>query len=236
MLQVGSCEEEAVSEEGAISAPVSRAPGSRPALDPVQPGGTWGRRALRAVATEVKWPIGATLAAAASELLPQFAFSRTRTAILRAAGVHVGDRSLIMGGFRVTGQGELTEIRIGHDTIVTGPVHIDLGAAVTIGDRVHVGHHVVLLTVSHRIGPAAHRCGSLTASPIRIGDGTWIASCVTILPGVSIGEGSVVAAGAVVARDVPPSTMVAGVPAVPVRNLTAGFVEPGFRRSAAGDR
>jgi acetyltransferase-like isoleucine patch superfamily enzyme len=188
---------------------------------------------MRAAVTEVKWPVRAVIAAVASEILPQFAFSRARTAIVRAAGVRVGDRSLIMGGFRVTGAGELRQVRIGVDSVVTGPLYIDVGADVIIGDRVHIGHHVVLLTVSHRIGPAAERCGPLTASPIRIGDGAWIASCVTILPGVSIGEGSVVAAGAVVTRDVEPNSMVAGVPAVRVRRLNAGPVEPSWEKPRA---
>jgi acetyltransferase-like isoleucine patch superfamily enzyme len=56
-------------------------------------------------------------------------------------------------------------------------------------------------------------------APIIIGDGVWIASRVTVLPGVFIGDGSVVAAGAVVSRDVAPNTMVAGVPARLVREL-----------------
>jgi acetyltransferase-like isoleucine patch superfamily enzyme len=121
-----------------------------------------------------------------------------------------------MGGFHVTGVGGLDLIHIGDDSIITGPIHIDVGAPVNIGDRVHVGHHVVLLTVNHRVGAPDERCGPLTAAPVTIGDGAWIASSATILPGVSVGECSVVGAGAVVARDVEPHTMVAGVPARPV--------------------
>jgi maltose O-acetyltransferase len=124
-----------------------------------------------------------------------------------------------MGPLSVTGAGEVGLLSIGRDTLITGPMHVDLGASVRIGDRVHVGHHVVLLTMSHEIGAPEERCGPLTAAPIAIGNGVWIGSRVTILPGVSIGDGSVVAAGAVVTRDVAPNTMVAGVPAVAIRSL-----------------
>jgi len=125
-----------------------------------------------------------------------------------------------MGPLNVTGTGRLAELfSIGDDTFVTGPLHVDLGAAVRIGDRVRLGHHVALLTVDHEIGPAEQRCGDVLMAPVIIGDGVWLASYVTILPGVSVGNGSIVAAGAVVTHDVPPNTLVAGVPARVVREL-----------------
>jgi len=125
-----------------------------------------------------------------------------------------------MGPLDLTGTGRLAELfSIGDDTFVTGPLHVDLGAAVRIGDRVRIGHHVALLTVDHEIGPSEQRCGNVLVAPVIIGDGAWLASRVTILPGVSVGNGSIVAAGAVVTHDVPPNTLVAGVPARVVRDL-----------------
>ena len=59
----------------------------------------------------------------------------------------------------------------------------------------------------------------ITAEPITIETNVWIGATATILPGVTIGANSVVAAGAVVTRDVPPATLVAGVPAKVIRNL-----------------
>jgi maltose O-acetyltransferase len=150
----------------------------------------------------------------AAGLLPQQTFNRTRTAVLRAAGVHIGKHSLILGPVRLTGDGDLCgQLTIGTYTIITGPIHADLGANILIGDRVRIGHNVSLLTISHEIGEEWLRSGSNTASPIKIGDGVWLASHVTVLGGVTIGAGSIVAAGAMVTRDVPPNTLVAGIPA-----------------------
>lgn len=154
-------------------------------------------------------------------LLPQQNFNRTRTALWRAAGVSIGSHSLIQGSLRITGVDyRASYLSIGSQTIITGPLHLDLGAPVTIGDWVRIGHNVSLLTISHEIGPVWFRAGKSEFGPIRIGNGVWIASRVTILPGVSIGEGSVVAAGSLVTRDVPANTLVAGVPARAMRTLT----------------
>lgn len=163
------------------------------------------------------------LAEVAGKLLPQQTFSRSRTALFRAAGVRVGEHSLIMGPVRITGIGNPCHyLSIGDWTMITGPLHVDLGAPLRIGDGVRIGHDVTLLTINHAIGEVSLRSGESQFSPIEIGDGTWIASRVVVLPGVTIGRGAVVAAGAVVTRDVPPNTLVAGVPARVVRELPNG--------------
>jgi maltose O-acetyltransferase len=154
-----------------------------------------------------------------SRSLPQFTLNRVRTALLRSIGVSIGPHSAIMGSLYITGPGPIGLLSIGEGTFVSGWLHVDLGAAVRVGDRVHFGQGVTLLTMDHEIGPAEERCGRLVSAPIHIGDGAWIASQVTILPGVSVGRGAIVAAGALVTADVPPDTMVGGVPARLVRNL-----------------
>lgn len=160
------------------------------------------------------------LAETASGVFPQQTFNRTRTALLKAAGVRIGRRSMLLGAIRLTGIGDPCRfLTIGEDTIITGPIHADLAAPLRIGNHVRIGHDVSFLTINHEIGTPALRSGTSFFAPIEIGDGAWLASRITVLPGVSIGTGSVVAAGAVVARDVPPHTLVAGVPARVVREL-----------------
>ncbi len=78
----------------------------------------------------------------------------------------------------------------------------------------------MVLTRSHEIGPPAHRAFTPHARPINIGSGVWLGSRTTILPGITIGAGAVVAAGSVVCHDVPRNTMVAGVPARFVKQLS----------------
>jgi maltose O-acetyltransferase len=160
------------------------------------------------------------LVLAGARVLPHLTFSRTRTLMLRAAGVKIGAHSLVLGGLTLTGQGDwLSSFSVGDETIITGPLWVDLGARVSIGDRVQIGHHVMLLTVDHDLGNSEHRCGARTAGPIVIEDGVWIGSGAIILPGVTVRAGSVVAAGAVVTKDVAPSTVVGGVPARLIRHV-----------------
>jgi maltose O-acetyltransferase len=157
---------------------------------------------------------------AVSRGLPQFGFVRARTALLRAAGIPIGVGSLFLGPLNVTGPGDVRVLlSVGARSFITGPLHVDLGAAVRIGNNVQLGHDVALLTIDHEIGPSEHRCANRVMAPIVVGDGAWLASRVVVLPGVTVGKGAVVAAGAVVTRDVAPDTLVAGVPARFVRNL-----------------
>jgi acetyltransferase-like isoleucine patch superfamily enzyme len=101
---------------------------------------------------------------------------------------------------------------IGYDCTFTGH------APITIGDDVMIAHRVNLITSGHPVPPGQRR-DAITAAPITIGTNVWIGAAATVLPGVTIGAGSMVAAGAVVTRDVPPATLVAGNPARVVREL-----------------
>jgi acetyltransferase-like isoleucine patch superfamily enzyme len=92
-------------------------------------------------------------------------------------------------------------------------------AEVTMGDWVMVGPHVLISTVNHPLSPRGRRNRLGVAKPVRIGDDVWIGGHATILPGVTIGDGAVVAAGAVVTKDVSPCTVVAGVPARVVKKI-----------------
>jgi acetyltransferase-like isoleucine patch superfamily enzyme len=101
---------------------------------------------------------------------------------------------------------------IGHECAFTGH------AAIDIADLVMIAHKVNLVTAGHPVEPDKRR-SYITAEPITIETNVWIGAAATVLPGVTIGADAVVAAGAVVTRDVPPATLVAGVPATVIRNL-----------------
>lgn len=147
----------------------------------------------------------------------------------------VGERSIIDPSAALwTGSAERA-ISIGTDCTVrrgaewTGPITVGnrtvfnrdsyLRANVTIGDRVNIGSFARFVTDSHQLGGTYRRAGKGSFPPIVVGDGAWIGVSVTILGGVTIGEGAVVAAGAVVTKDVPPHTLVGGVPAKIIREL-----------------
>ena len=86
-------------------------------------------------------------------------------------------------------------------------------APVTIGDDCFIGPNVSIYTACHSTDPVERNTRQEWAKPVTIGNNVWIGGSVTILPGVTIGHHSVVAAGAVVTKDVPPHSLVAGVPA-----------------------
>lgn len=88
---------------------------------------------------------------------------------------------------------------------------------ITIGDDCLIGHNALLATLNHGMDPA-HRA-DMEPAPIVLGRGVWLGSNVTVLPGVTIGDGAVVAAASVVTMDVPANTVVAGSPARVVRDV-----------------
>ena len=81
-----------------------------------------------------------------------------------------------------------------------------------------IAHKVNLVTAGHPVAPDLRR-RYVTAAPITLETNVWIGAAATVMPGVTVGADSVVAAGAVVTRDVPPATLVAGVPARMVRAI-----------------
>ena len=110
------------------------------------------------------------------------------------------------------------DIRVGHKVFINQCCTLyDMGG-VDIGDRVMIGPNVSIITTGHPLLPSERRA-YIEAKPIVIEENVWIAAGATILGGVTVGENSVVAAGAVVTKDVPPNSFVAGVPAKIIRSL-----------------
>jgi acetyltransferase-like isoleucine patch superfamily enzyme len=108
-------------------------------------------------------------------------------------------------------------IRLGKNVFINhGCSFLDLGG-IAIKDGVMIGPRVNLVTEDHPVDPTLRK--TLVLKPIVVKRNAWIAANATILPGVTIGENAVVAAGAVVRNDVPDNTVVAGIPARVVKSL-----------------
>ena len=110
-------------------------------------------------------------------------------------------------------------IRVGARTFVNyGLVALDV-ASIAIGDDVQIGPNVQLLTPTHPVEPDARRAKWEAAEPIAIEGNVWLGGGVIVLPGVTIGENTVVGAGSIVTKDLPPNVVAAGNPARVVRSI-----------------
>lgn len=126
---------------------------------------------------------------------------------LRGQGATVDDSVFFSDARMVSGQ--LDKLTVGEGSFV-GRAELAVHAALTIGRCVCINDGVKILTASHDVSDPEWRT---VASPIVIEDHVWIATNALILPGVILGRGAVVAAGAVVTQNVPPLRIVAGNPA-----------------------
>ena len=124
------------------------------------------------------------------------------------------------------------DIRVGRRVFINQCCTLyDMGG-VDIADQVMIGPNVNIITSGHPLEPSQRRA-YIEAKPIVIEKNVWIATGATILGGVIVGENSVVAAGAVVTKDVPPNSFVAGVPARVIRTLEENLVH--VPKSASGE-
>ena len=114
-------------------------------------------------------------------------------------------------------------IDAGKDVFINSGCHFQDQGGIIIEDGSFIGHNVVLATINHDLDPTNNRKNHY--APITIESHVWIGSSATILPGVTIGKWAVVAAGAVVIKDVPPHTVVGGVPARVLKTVTNDSVE-----------
>ena len=110
------------------------------------------------------------------------------------------------------------KLSIGDGTHIGDHTIIDVADDVTLGREVALGPNCVIYSHDHDYQNAdgAAWKGPLVTRPVCIGDGAWVGSGVTILPGVTIGERAVIAAGAVVTKNVPPRAVWGGIPAKPL--------------------
>lgn len=130
-------------------------------------------------------------------------------------GKKVDESFLLIPPFYTAGG---NEIRVGRNVFINQNCTLyDLGG-LDIADDVMIGPNVSIITTGHPIAPAQRRSVTI-GKPIVIERNVWIAAGATIIGGVTVGENSVVAAGSVVTRDVPPNTFVGGNPARVIRSV-----------------
>lgn len=137
-----------------------------------------------------------------------------RALLSQITGTEIDESSAVFPPFHIN-YGKHT--KIGKNVFINFDcVFLDLGG-ITIEDRVFVAPKVSLLTEGHPVSPEDRH--SLTVGHIRIKRNAWIGANATIMPGVTIGENSIVAAGAVVTRDVADNTVVGGIPAKVIKAI-----------------
>lgn len=150
----------------------------------------------------------------ASALLPPRASGELRTHMLRLAGFEIGEGTLITGRVKITGaRGLGVRLSIGRDCRIDGDCVLELSDKLAIADGVTLEPGVMILTSTHELDFPSHRAGKLILNPVAIGEGAWLRARCIVLPGVTIGAGAIVEAGAVVNKNVDPNTRVGGIPA-----------------------
>jgi acetyltransferase-like isoleucine patch superfamily enzyme len=146
-------------------------------------------------------------------------------------GIQIGDRTLIMHGavLHVYNFRDIphSKIHIGKDSLVGEYSVIRGQGGVEIGDRVYTSPHTQIIAVDHVFDDPSKPFveQGISAKGIVIEDDVWLGSGAIVTDGVRIGKGAVVAAGAVVTQDVPPHTVVAGVPARVIKQITGESAE-----------
>lgn len=108
-------------------------------------------------------------------------------------------------------------IKVGKRVFINSGCCFQDQGGIEIGDDALIGQQVVIATVNHDLDP--EKRGNMSPAPVKIGNRVWIGAHATVLPGVTVGEGAVIAAGAVVTKDVPANTVVAGVPAKVIKKI-----------------
>jgi maltose O-acetyltransferase len=150
-------------------------------------------------------------------------FNRMRASMFRKAGMAIGSDVTIIGPLNL-------ELSLNEETIggisIGDNVYLNAGtrlacrnSRISIGDDVQVGPRVSFETATHGIVYEPEVGRGLDHQEIHVGSKVWIGAGATILPGVTIHEAAVIAAGAVVTRDVPAYTLVGGVPARKIKDI-----------------
>jgi maltose O-acetyltransferase len=166
------------------------------------------RGALRRYAGEVL-DRSAWISPATSFLLPV----SLRRRLLRLAGFKIGAKVTGLKQFR----SQSNRVSIGDGSFVNAGCQFEGFGHIDIGRDVFLGPQVMILTSTHDIDEDGQVDRNPTAKPVQIGDRCWLGARATVLPGVTIGEGTIIGAGSVVTKDCKPGAVYVGVPARQLR-------------------
>ena len=108
-------------------------------------------------------------------------------------------------------------IHLGKNVFINAGCKFQDQGGIYIGDGTFIGHNVILATLNHDLNPKSR--GDMWPKPIHLGKKVWIGSGAIVLPGVTIGDNSVIAAGSVVSKDVPENSVYGGNPAKLIKNI-----------------
>lgn len=161
---------------------------------------------------------------------PESRFHGVKVALLRWAGAKIGTNVRIYSSASFIGVGKL---EIGDDVHIGGQVLMTIteGTTLKIGSRIDIGPRVMILTGTHEINPLrapdpnatekhawdGHAAGKGASKPVTIEDGVWLGAGSVILPGNTVGEGSVIGAASVVTKSIEPWSVAVGCPAKVIR-------------------
>ncbi len=164
--------------------------------------------------------------------IPTFFAYEFRAKLYRWAGCQLGEHVRVLGRIELFGTTphKTANLIMGEGSDCSEHCLFGVDGQIRIGRRVGIGPGVQIYTTSHELGPSSERSSpfTVTVDPVTIGDGVMLRAGAIILPGVTVGRGAVVAAGAVVAKSVEPNTLVGGVPARVIKQLSE---DPSFIRA-----
>lgn len=151
------------------------------------------------------------------QIVPRFrGDSIVRAKLLKASGAKIGRSVKIKSGLIVEPIGASSNITIGEDSFLNTSVRLASRAGIDIGSNCAIGPSVSFETVNHVMGDNSK--WTTTSDAIKIGNNVWIGAGAIILPGITISDNAIIAAGSVVTRDVKSQSTVAGVPAKEIKS------------------